>query len=644
MGPVYAEVGYVASNPGTFTPATSPTPGNLLVITAHTRAWSDVLAGITGWTIVESVLETAGALNDSGLSMFYRIAEAGDTGWTIAASQCDVNYSEWSGYGELLVSASDQVAAAGSSSAVVLCGGPVSPPGSAPVLVIGTMSAGFENDTATMSTVPDSGVTELDDKGGANTNPGRWTGYLETGAPPGGPYTISGVATVSGAGIDQAGITAVFGGESDPPEDTGPDPDPYVDPLPAPAILEIWVHDESASRWGVATWATGPATGTEGIWSASGWTDVTPEGVTAHVRFGASRGERGILARQEAASWNIETYDPDRRLDPGNPDSPYAPQLLPGLPIRISHRGIVARTGVVYELSYSVKGPDYTGQILATDTIALMAQAMVPEDSILRDELLTRAQDAIEAGGIAVGGIPLPPNRSGFPPHPLGTDLSPRLEGERSVWDHVRLAAEEVGWIVAVNAAGGIYFRPYGAPYRRGREVAAPILTDLVSYVNEDGMYSVVRVNNADDTAFVTRAADPLPRYGRRVYERRETTFDPDEFAAAVLADRAWPGVRWRPGSIRPRTAADADLLASMLIHERITVSVPGIVTIDGTIVGGEFWTQHRAGADGATWRWRFNLITEGSSAIGTTTLVSDGAGDTLLDDATETDYLEPDE
>jgi hypothetical protein len=425
---------------------------------------------------------------------------------------------------------------------------------------------------------------------------------------------------------------------SDPPVDPGPPSIP-----PQPAILEIWVHDESASRWGTATWATGPATGTEGVWSAAGWQDVTPQGVMAHVKWGAQRSERGILADQDAASWNISTYDPDRVLDPGNPDSPYAPQLVAGLPIRLAHRAIVVRTGIVTELSYSYRAPDYEGRILATDAIATMARAKVPDDSILGDTLLERVQDAIEAAGIAIGGIPLRPLRTGYPPMPVGTDLSPRIEGEVSVWEHVKEAARETLWVAAIDRHGGLRLRPWGVPTPRGLVISDPMLEDLTAYASEDGMYSVVRALDALGITTIERVAAPLPRYGRIVHERTYTTEDPEAYCDAVLADRAWPGIRWRPGSIRPRTAVEADALARVEVHDLVTLQVAGVVTVEGKVAGGEVWVRHRGGADGATWRWRFNVITDGSTAIGTTTLVSDGTGDVLLDDATGTDYLTPD-
>ena len=166
---------------------------------------------------------------------------------------------------------------------------------------------------------------------------------------------------------------------------------------PGRAILEIYAHDEDASRWGTATWATGAATGTEGIWSAAGWQDVTPEGVNAHIMWGSRDPDKGILHRQSAASWNVETYDPERILDPGNEASPYFPQIVAGIPIRISHDTLVIRTGYVDRISYKYKSPDYRGQLLCTDTISLMNQAKVPEDQSLDDFLGPRIGDAIEA-------------------------------------------------------------------------------------------------------------------------------------------------------------------------------------------------------------------------------------------------------
>lgn len=424
-----------------------------------------------------------------------------------------------------------------------------------------------------------------------------------------------------------------------PPVDPG-----YTPPAPAKAILEIWVHDESASRWDSATWATGPATGTEGIWSGAGWHDVTPQGVQAHVLWGSRTPERGILADQAAGDWTISTYDPDRKLDPGNVDGPYYPQILPGLPIRISHGSTVIRTGYLDEIRYAYA--DHKGELTGTDTIALLAQADVPTDSILDDHLIDRINDAIVASGVAVGGIPVNPKMSqpGGPSGTAGPLLSARPTGRRSVWDIARLAAREVLYVPFVTRAGELRLRAWGAPLDRGREITDPILIDMESGASEDGMVSVVRVNNALGTLVIEREAAPLPRYGRRLLERNETTIDPEGWADAILADRAWPGITWRPGTIRPRTAAEVDYLGTIETMERVTLTVPGVVSVPARVLGGELWVQHRENdAAGAQWRFRFYMATSGTAAIGLTSLVADVTGDTLVDDATATDYLEAD-
>jgi hypothetical protein len=414
------------------------------------------------------------------------------------------------------------------------------------------------------------------------------------------------------------------------------------DTEPSKAILEIYVHDEDASRWGVATWATGAATGTEGIWSGAGWQDVTPEGVQAHIIWGSRRAAFGILAAQNGASWNVETYDPERILDPGNFDSPYYPQLVAGTPIRISHDSHVIRTGYIDRLAYKHKDPDFRGQLLATDTIALLNQATVPADSILGNTLLERVQDAINAAGIAVGGIPLPP---GGPAGPAIAALDVDNPRERSVWDHISKACEEVLWVAYVDAAAGLGLRSYGAPLDRGREITAANLEDLEAISHEDGLYSVAIVQGTDpDIAPIERETAPLPRYGRRVIERTELTTDPEGWATAVLADRGWPGVQYVPGTIHCFTAADVDYFGSIEVMERVTITVPGAVSVTGRVLGGELFVEHRENAErGATWQFLFAVATDGASAIGLTTLVADGTGDTLVDDATETDYLEAD-
>jgi hypothetical protein len=167
----------------------------------------------------------------------------------------------------------------------------------------------------------------------------------------------------------------------------------------------------------------------------------------------------------------------------------------------------------------------------------------------------------------------------------------------------------------------------------------------LEAVIDEDGVYSVARVQVSDpDLDPIEREASPLPRYGRRLLDRTEPTIDAEAWATAVLAERSWPGVQYIPGTIHCFTAADVNYFGSLQTMERVTVTVPGAVSVTGRILGGELWVEHRAqSTKGATWMFRYAVATDGSTAVGLTTLVADGTGEYLLDDMTETDFLEAD-
>lgn len=637
--PVQSAQGHQTAGALTVTLGAAPTAGNLLTVWLWGRATAAGLmqsiapAGFTEDHYIDDATTTGGG-GGFHLWVGHKVAGAGESASVVTGNPAPATVgmamivAEWSGLDAPDVFATGKLVA-GSYSADHSIGSGSSGQ-TIGIYQTATDIGGRETVISAPSTLVQQTAAEATGNGA----------YGSVGwADPGDPLTAHSGNT---AFHDVYYVIGSYAETAPPPTDPG-----YTPPAPAKAILEIFVHDESASRWGTATWATGPATGTEGIWSAAGWHDVTPLGVAAHLMWGSRRPDRGILADQDAATWNVQTYDPDRSLDPGNPDSPYYPQLLPGLPIRISHGSTVIRTGYCDEITYAVARPDYQGQIIASDTIGLLAQADVPADSILGDTLVERINDAIVASGIGIGGIPLNPKAgSGGGPFPItqGPPLSARPTGTRTVWDIVKLAAREVLWVPYITASGDIRVRAWGAPLDRGREITDPMLIDLTSKVTDDGVVSVVRVNNATGTLTIERVAAPLPRYGRRALDRTEKTIDPESWADAILADRAWPGVTWIPGTIRPRTAADVDYLGTLEIMERITLTVAGIVSVQGRILGAEMWVQHRERAtDGASWSFRLNVATDGSTAVGTTTLVADVTGDTLVDDDTGTDYLEAD-
>lgn len=626
----YAEVGF----PETVTLDSAPTAGNLLVAWATLReqeleAFSP---GPNGFTVHPDGQVFAGS--DTG-RMSLREAEAGDSatfgGFVPGSMVYMVEVSGWESYewGDAL---SDQT----------------SDPVSADITMAGEgwgllgLLWRTPSDFATEAIAPTGDTVELNDAKtglGLVYHPLSWVAYV--------PADSGGTTQVTGD--PNTALTHWWGGHllsiyvgGDLPE---PDPiDPgYETPDAGRAILEIYVHDEDATRWGTATWSADlTPTGTEGIWSGAGWQDVTPQGLRAHVIWGSGRPERGILAIQEAQSWLVETYDPDRKLDPGNELSPYAPQLVTGVPIRIRSEatGRVIRTGLIDRLRYSLKRPEYRGVIEASSSIAIAVRAKVPADSVLDNTLRDRVLDAHTASGVSIGGIPLVDN--GSDSYPV-IDLSDRIEGEQSLWTHIYRAAQEVGWVAYEDAAGTFRFAPYTNPPDRGSTITYENLEDLTSSVSDDGQYSAVRVLEDDGVTVLDRESAPLPRYGRIVYDDREdlTTIDASGFADAVIADRAFPGVLWTPGTFWCFDAADVDFMATLEIMERVRIIVPGAVDVSGPLLGMEMWVEQRT-EDRARWLFLPRVVTTGTAAIGVAHLLADDDGAFLLSDD-DGSYLEPD-
>lgn len=620
---VYAEVGF----PGTATLPGAPVAGNLLVAWVTKRETDDAGApnGFTGHPD-----GLASASFDSGY-LSVRVAETGDSA-TIGgiAPGCMAYIAELSGVDSYEWGADSYDDT--TNDPIVL---------SDVMAGEGWLLAGVVwrtgTDFATEAVAPTDVTVELND---AKTglvpvyHPLSWVAYAPADAA--GLWSVSG--DPNGAIVHTWGGRTVLiyqGGDlpEPPPVDPGYDP-----PDPGHAILEIYVHDEDATVWDTATWGDndGIVEGTEGVWSGAGWQDVTPQGVTAHVRWGSSRPERGILAPQEAQDWLVTTYDPDRKLDPGNADSPWAPQLVSGVPIRISSSaaGRVIRTGVIDRISYKYAAPHYRGQIRATSTIATLYRADVPEDATLGDTLRERLRDVVSESGIAIGGIPVLGDTGTTDWYP-DLALSAKLSGRHNAWEHIAKAGEEVLWVVYENAAGTLEVRPWGGPLDRGSEITYESLEDLESTSSEDGVYSVVYVT--DDTSVeLERVASPLPRYGRRPYTRSETTIDADAWATAVLADRSWPGVVWTPGTVWCFTQADVDFMASLELMERVAIVVPGVIEVTGRLLGMELWVEART--NGRT-RWLFlpRIATDGSVSLGGGAALVSHDGEYLLSDSGET-------
>lgn len=405
-------------------------------------------------------------------------------------------------------------------------------------------------------------------------------------------------------------------------EGSAPDPGPptvlppWNPPGPAGPIIEIYVRDVNADRWGTATW------GEPSIWSGAGWQPITAESVVADIRWGTDQPERGILARSAADVWVVQTYDPDRILDPSNEASPFWPDVTPGTPIRVNHREVTLRTGVIETAEYG--DADHFGRIRATNARTTL-QAIVPEASSLADNMYERARDAITAAGVAVT-----VTADGHDPA-----VAAQREGEYTAWDHIDDAAMQRLYFTWFDRHNAVRFRPWGAPLERGRVVLDSQLVDIRVTTDDAGRFSVVRVRNAADDDTIERAVTPTPRYGRRIHERSDPTYNEEDWAAAVLADRAIPAHLFRPGVIRPLTADDVEYIGTLEGMELVGVTTADRA-IEGRLVGGRIrvtWGRQDEPA------WRFTLYL--ASATGSY-LVADFTGEPLVDDDDPDEYLTP--
>jgi hypothetical protein len=564
----------------------APIEGDLLIAAVTVRESTGGAPASTGWTVATFVSSNSGG-NDGHTWLLYRIAGVSES--AVVTMTGSTNYkrltiAEFSG----VVGLGAFDANSSNPSATSYPSGPVD-------LVDGGLLIGAVH-------VSDATVTFTDDAAFTTIATGLCFGSF-------GPkdlvsYRIAAAGSyswtpTSGTSDGWAGLLVAFEGEPD----VIPEPPPYVPPIPGGALIEIRAASPGSSRWGIALWGVG-------TWSAAGWQDVTPQSVDAVVRWGSHQPGAGVLAETEAGSWIVDTFDPERLLDPGNADGPYHADLRAGLPIRIRHRGTIIRQGVAESILF--QHADTVGGIRVTDAVSILARTPVPEDSVLSDTLRARARDAIAAAGLRVTVEPDPPG--GDPA------LAPRLENERSVWRHIADAAQQVLHMPFVDRTGTLRFRPWATPYDRGRGVDDTQLVDLGTLVTTAGLYSVVRAQQTvgDGGLVIERRSTPVPRYGPVTYERSDATPDAGAWADAVLADRSLQTVQWIPGAIFPLTADDVEYFATLEAMERFGVDDDAAtppVDVTGVIVGGEIRiTAKRDSA--AVWAFELELSQTADSPL----------------------------
>lgn len=594
----------------------TPAAGSLLIFLAAQRGVPSSGQNVpTGWTVLATF--DAASLDSRSVTILGRIATGSETGITFsnvvpggnAAPESGI-YLELDYSGTGLPNVIDSAVAEFTNDTTPTFPTIAAPPGPD----IWSLAFQWKN-PATPDPGPQTltGWTVADDTQFAMFgNRHRLTAWYQASAPGAiGGGTLSAATDGTEDGI--VGVIAFEGASLAPPVGILPE---YVEPAPAEALLEIWTSEPGSAEWGSAQWGVD-------TWGVAGWQDITDIGVSVDIRWGTTNPDAGILADQAAADWSVELFDPDRKVDPANPDSPYYPDIVPGLPIRLSHRGVVVHTGQAETIirRYS----EGMASIRATDNIAMMSRAKVPEDVTLADTMKARAREAIAAGGLDIA----------TPSNPNDYAIPAQVPGDRSVWYWVSEAARDRHVIAYIDRDNALRWRAYSVPLRRGRVISDPELVDLQVRADDADRLSVVACLDEDGVTVEERALTPTPRWGKRRYSRDIPTTDADSWAAAVLADRAQSALRWQPGEIRPLTADAVESLATLEVNEevRLESSTSG-AAFYARVLGGRIRVTH----DGTAPRWAFRLELTQSQSI---YLVSDQDGSPLVSDTDTDEYLE---
>ena len=314
--------------------------------------------------------------------------------------------------------------------------------------------------------------------------------------------------------------------------------------------LEIFGPGPAHARWNSAEWG-------DDLWGQSDWQDVTPQSLNAKASWGADDGARGVLAIAAAGTWNVRTYDPDRKLDPANTASQFSSVLHPGSKVRVRYVGTETRTvkrGIIDEISYDLDSE--TGAIRATDGVSILQGASIPAATTgAPTTLRARARwllDKVKITEITVEADP----PDGDP------TVGPFPTEEATVWDHLNTASLDVLRACWLSRDNVIQFRSFGEPRDMGLSIGGVegIPIDNVSPLSSiAGVVSkVIGYDVAAPTVPIVRTNDVTREIvGDAYYERTRPVPAGALWVANALADLSGAALQFGLGTIRPRTEAE---------------------------------------------------------------------------------------
>ena len=363
-------------------------------------------------------------------------------------------------------------------------------------------------------------------------------------------------------------------------------------PLPAigRARIEIFSVAEGSAKWDEALWD-------RSVWPKVDWRDITPQSMVAKVTWGADD-PSGVLTVPAAGSWSIDTYDPQRLLDPSNGSSQYAVAIRPGKPIRLTYINEaseikVVRQGLIDEISYNLTTKK--GALRGTDQVQLLVGAHLPEgqhtDPNMPNTLRARARYVIAKSGLALL-VPVEPDDPENPDPPVGKVI----ERDATVWNIILTAAYDALYATWMDRLGHLRFRSFGNPrdngFQAGGADGIPI-SDMATQGSLQGVFTRVRTfDNSVSPGQPVEAfdADKASIYGDILLEREQQVPNERVWVDSVLADRAGASLQYSPGTLYPQTE---DALESILdigmidIAHLVVESATPTLDVAARVLGG---------------------------------------------------------
>jgi len=338
--------------------------------------------------------------------------------------------------------------------------------------------------------------------------------------------------------------------------------------------------------------------------------DATPQSMNVQITWGADDNQ-GALSIPAAGSWSVVTYDPQRLLDPANPNSPVYAYLKPGGAVRVifkdeSDTENIVRVGFIDEITHDIATG--AGTLRAMDGVSVMVKSKLPEglghDATSGQTLRARARWVLKKAGISY--IAVEPT--------VGTDpvVGMPLDASVSAWEQIITAAYDALHAVWLDREGMLRFKYFGntalVPFRLGGDYSTSIpIESLETKISMEGVFNHIVGYDDDilnDVPVEAKKQTSIDTYGDIALIRDRHNPDSLYWTTQLLKDRGAATVQFNIGTIRPQAAAQVLQLLNVGMADNVQFFVGpsgGELTNSGKILGGRIEANTDTG-------WSFGL------------------------------------